>query len=256
MPGLQSISPQLSRIRIATLHAPISPHRTRGARTAAQAGSPSGRIRALTYSPDGQWLAAAVLSLRPSFQAGIWIVPASGTPRLITSQEAHASRASWSRDGKAMAVQMTRPSLWIVGVGTGDARQVAQGILRRMEWSPTGELIAATWVRRGMPATPVLIDPITGTLRERKEFSARVPAGPPAYAWAPDGKTLDGVFPNETASELRALDILSGRVNTVARYTSKLRIEDDNNATLRMVFDARRQSFITMVVNDRPMSGC
>jgi hypothetical protein len=102
-----------------------------------------------------------------------------------------------------------------------------------------------------MPATPVLIDPITGTLRERKDFSARVPAGPPAYAWAPDGKTLYGVFPNETGSELRALDILSGRVNTVARYTSKLRIEDDNNDTLRMVFDARRQSFITMVVNDR-----
>ena len=214
--------------------------------------APPERIRALTYSPDGQWLAAAVRMQQPSFQAGVWIVPASGgTPRLITSQKAHASRASWSPDGKSMAIQMTPSSVWIVGVGTGETRQVAQGIFRRMEWSPTGEWIAATWVRGGMPATPVLIDPITGTLRERKEFSARVPAGPPAYAWAPDGKTLYGVFPNETGSELRALDILSGRVNTVAKYTSKLRIEDDNNATLRMVFDARRQSFITMVVNDR-----
>jgi Tol biopolymer transport system component len=205
------------------------------------------RIRALTYSPDGQWLAAAVQSLKPSFHSGVWVVPASGgTPRLITSQEAHASRASWSRDGKSMAIQMTPPSLWIVGVGTGETRQVAQGIFRLMEWSPTGEWIVATWVRGGMPATAVLIDPITGTLRELKEFSF-----PWAYAWAPDGKTVYGVFPSETASELRALDVLSGRVNTVARYTSKLRIEDDNNATLRMMFDPRRQSFITMVVNDR-----
>ena len=82
-------------------------------------------------------------------------------------------------------------------------------------------------------------------------FFVIVLSAPPAYAWAPDGKTLYGVFPNETGSELRALDILSGRVKAVARYTSKLRIEDDNNSTLRMEFDARRQSFITMVMNDR-----
>jgi dipeptidyl aminopeptidase/acylaminoacyl peptidase len=205
------------------------------------------RIRALTYSPDGQWLAAAVLSRKPSFQEGIWIVPArGGTPRLITSPRANASRASWSPDGKSMAVQMTPPAMWIIGVGTGAARQLSQGIFRRMEWSPTGEWIVATWVRRNVRATTVLIDPVTGALRELKEFS-----GPPAYAWAPDGKTVYGVFPNETGSELRTVDILSGRVNTVARYTSKLRIEDDDNGTLRMVFDARRQSFITMVMNDR-----
>jgi len=205
------------------------------------------RIRALTYSPDGQWLAAAVQSLKPSFHSGVWIVPASGgTPRLITSRDAHASRASWSRDGRSMAIQMTPPSLWIVGVGTGETRQVARGIFRRMEWSPTGEWIVATWVRGGMPATAVLIDPITGTLRELKEFSA-----PPAYAWAPDGKTVYGVFPSDTASELRALDIPTRRINILARYPSRIRIEDDNNSTLRMVFDARRQSFVTMVVNDR-----
>ncbi len=49
----------------------------------------------------------------------------------------------------------------------------------------------------------------------------------------------------------RALDVASGRVRAVAKYTTRLRIEDEIIHSLRMVFDARRQSFITTVANDR-----
>jgi eukaryotic-like serine/threonine-protein kinase len=210
------------------------------------------RIRALTFSPDGQWLAMSVLSSIPAFQAGIWIVPASGgTPRLITPKGAQAGRATWSRDGKSMFVFMgtPAPSLWIVGIGTGEMRRVIaaeEGQFRGIEWSPTGEWVIANRWRRGEPVTSVLIDARTGALRESKQFSA-----PPAYAWAPDGKVAYGVVLTDAESELRALDVASGSVRTVAKYTSRVRLEDDNNVTLRMVFDAHRQSFITTVVNDR-----
>ncbi|MET0165597.1 MAG: protein kinase [Vicinamibacterales bacterium] len=207
-------------------------------------------IRGLTYSPDGQWLAAAVMSLHPSVQAGIWIVPANGgTPRRTTSKDANALQASWSPDGKSMAIQMWDDRLSIVGIGSGEARGVATpapAVFRHLEWSPTGEWIAASWWRPGTPSTAVLIDPTTGAVRELKEFSA-----PPAYAWAPDGKTVYGVFLTETGSELRTLDVASGSVKAVAKYTARLRIEDEIIHSLRMVFDARRQSFITTVANDR-----
>ncbi|HEY6614508.1 MAG TPA: hypothetical protein VIZ32_08315, partial [Vicinamibacterales bacterium] len=207
-------------------------------------------VRGLTYSPDGQWLAAAVMSLHPSVQAGIWIVPANGgTPRRTTSKDANALQASWSPDGKSMAIQMWDDRLSIVGIGSGEARGVATpapAVFRHLEWSPTGEWIAASWWRPGTPPTAVLIDPTTGAVRELKEFSA-----PPAYAWAPDGKTVYGVFLTDTGSELRALDVASGRVRAVAKYTTRLRIEDEIIHSLRMVFDARRQSFITTVANDR-----
>ncbi len=207
-------------------------------------------VRGLTYSPDGQWLAAAVMSLHPSVQAGIWIVPANGgTPRRTTSKDANALQASWSPDGKSMAIQMWDDRLSIVGIGSGEARGVATpapAVFRHLEWSPTGEWIAASWWRPGTPSTAVLIDPTTGAVREFKEFSA-----PPAYAWTPDGKTVYGVFLTDTGSELRALDVASGRVRAVAKYTTRLRIEDEIIHSLRMVFDARRQSFITTVANDR-----
>jgi hypothetical protein len=97
-----------------------------------------------------------------------------------------------------------------------------------------------------MPSTAVLIGPTTGAVREFKEFSA-----PPAYAWTPDGKIVYGVFLTDMGSELRALDVASGRVSAVAKYTTRLRIEDEIFHSIRMVFDARRQSFITTVANDR-----
>ena len=207
-------------------------------------------VRGLTYSPDGQWLAAAVMSLHPSVQAGIWIVPANGgTPRRTTSKDTNVLQASWSPDGKSMAIQMWDDRLSIVGIGSVEARRVATpapAAFRHLEWSPTGEWIAASWWRPGTPSTAVLIDPTTGAVREFEEFSA-----PPAYAWTPDGKTVYGVFPTDTASELRALDVASGRVRAVAKYTTRLRVEDEIIHSLRMVFDARRQSFITTVANDR-----
>ena len=148
-----------------------------------------------------------------------------------------------------MAIQMWDNEISIVGIGSGEARRVAtpaRATFRHLEWSPTGEWIAASWWRPGMPSTAVLINPTTGAVRELKEFGA-----PPAYAWAQDGKTVYGVFATDTGSELRALDVASGNVRTVAKYTTRLRIEDEIIHSLRMVFDARRQSFITTVANDR-----
>ena len=82
-------------------------------------------VRGLTYSPDGQWLAAAVMSLHPSVQAGIWIVPANGgTPRRTTSKDANALQASWSPDGKSMAIQM-----WETG-----CRSSASAAAKPEEW--------------------------------------------------------------------------------------------------------------------------
>jgi dipeptidyl aminopeptidase/acylaminoacyl peptidase len=211
------------------------------------------RIRALNFSPDGQWLSFTVMSTAPTFHAGIWVMSANGgTARLVTPKEMMAGRASWSSDGKSLMVSMgsgVLNQLWMVPIGGGERRRLATidgGWIGSAELSPTGESVVAVRYPAGAPAMCVVVDVATGASREFKNF-----AEPPAYAWAPDGKTVYGIFRTDTVSELRALDVATGTVRAVARYSTIVRLEDDNNVTQRMVFDRGRQSFITMVVNDR-----
>jgi hypothetical protein len=73
----------------------------------------------------------------------------------------------------------------------------------------------------------------------------------PVRAWSRDEKTLYGIVTRDAGSELRALDIATGTLRTVATYDTRLRIEEDIGGTLRLSLDPSGRSFVTTVLTDR-----
>jgi Tol biopolymer transport system component len=210
-------------------------------------------IRGLAFSPDAQWLAFTSFSNQPTATANIWIVPVTGgTPRLISPPDRLVTRASWSPDGRSMAMEMTNGllgELWIVGVGTSAApRRLAlpTGVYPwHSEWSPTGEWIAA--MGRGPGASKgetLLINPASGETRMLP------PLGYQPRAWSRDGKTIYTVT-TAAASELRALDVATGTIRTVARYNTRVRLEEEWGGTLRLSLDPSGRRFVSTSFADR-----
>jgi hypothetical protein len=159
--------------------------------------------------------------------------------------------AAQTRAGRSSVVSEARytspmPSGWRPCGGA-----VVQRRAHQHAWRAT-----PSWWRPGMPSTAVLIGPTTGAVREFKEFSA-----PPAYAWTPDGKIVYGVFLTDMGSELRALDVASGRVSAVAKYTTRLRIEYEIIHSIRglrctaaVVHHDRRQRSLECLVATRTIA--
>jgi len=207
-------------------------------------------VRGLTLSADGQWLSFLAYTSRPTFAAGIWVAPASGgTPRPITPKSAFPIRGSWSPDGRSLAIEVgeSRPDqLWIYGVGDSKARRLPlpRGIeVRQTEWSPTAEWIAGISI--GDRDATVLIHPKDGTVRTLPSLES------PALTWSRDGKTIYGVAGAGDRSELRALDVASGTVRTLASYPTRLRLEDNIGGSLRMTLAPDGQSLVTTLLSDR-----
>jgi serine/threonine protein kinase/Tol biopolymer transport system component len=210
-------------------------------------------IRGLAFSPDAQWLAFTSFSNQPTATANIWIVPVTGgTPRLISPPDRLVTRASWSPDGRSMAMEMPNGlsgELWIVGVGTSAApRRLAlpPGVYPwHSEWSPTGEWIAA--MGRGPGASKgetLLINPASGETRMLPPLLYQ------PRAWSRDGKTIYTVT-TDAASELRALDVATGTIRTVARYNTRVRLEEEWGGTLRLSLDPTGRRFVSTSFADR-----
>ncbi len=104
-------------------------------------------------SPDGQWLSA----IRGT---EIWLVPAAGgeAVKLLetdSSQGKSLSELAWSPDSRGLLFvqsdsrDMPTPHIvWLIAVGTGEARQLAQfntGYPVQLAWSPDGSGIAFTF---------------------------------------------------------------------------------------------------------------
>ena len=214
---------------------------------------PPDGVRALAFSPDGQWLTFMTFASHPTFRAGVWVMPASGgSPRLVSAKDAAALRSSWSPDGRSLAIDTVGPagiSMQIVGIGTSSSRRLElppDVDARQTEWSPTGEWIAASDARAVEDSVAtLLIRPSDGTVR-------RLPGLPgAARAWSKDGKLLYSVVAHDSSSELQTLDITTGAVRTVATYNTRLRLEDNISGTLRLSLDPTGHSFVTTMVTDR-----
>jgi Tol biopolymer transport system component len=210
-------------------------------------------IRGLAFSPDALWLAFIGFSNQPAVTAGIWIVPVTGgAPRLISPPDDLATRASWSPDGRSMAMEVVRRQsreLWIVGVGTSAAPrrlELPAGVrLWHSEWSPTGEWIAAIALGPEASGQPTfLINPASGKIRMLP------PLGYQPRAWSRDGKTIYTVT-TDAASELRALDVATGTIITVARYNTRVRLEEEWGGTLRLSLDPTGRRFVSTSFADR-----
>jgi Tol biopolymer transport system component len=157
-------------------------------------GSRPDFIKALTFSPDRQWLAFTAFSMQPSVNSGVWVIPiGGGTPRRVSPKDVLVTKGTWSPDGRQMALYGLRnesAELWMTSIGGSESRQVAlpDGLgIREMEWSPTGESIAALEFRSDGPRPTVLIDPSNGGIKLVPGLTAAV------LTWLRDGKRLYGL---------------------------------------------------------------
>jgi TolB protein len=213
-----------------------------------------GRIMSVRYSPDGERMSLATLSSEPGgpFLVRLWIVPArGGTPRLLESEHAHAQRATWSPDGRELAVKDSPDdSVWALDV---DSSRPPRRILKRpdvhvwhLEWSPTGDLIAGVGLidPGRVPRTVVFAPDGTG-LRTFPELSQV------ALLWSRDGRTLYGVTDIDGSTVLRALDVASGQVRTVANYGARLALTEPINDSLQFTLTPDGTGFVATVYNNR-----
>jgi Tol biopolymer transport system component len=210
-------------------------------------------IRALSISPDGQWLALTAYGAAPVVSSGVWIVPVSGgTPRRVSQQDALALRGTWAPDGRRMAIHQVkegREELWVANIGQSTSKQVTLPPdlkLKEFEWSPHAEVIAAFESRaEGGPRSIAMIDASSGTLRRMGPVDWSV------LTWSRDGTRLYGVAAGAKGSELQALDVTTGVVRTVAAYDRQMSITEDFGSSRRLTWAPDGQSLVTTMITGR-----
>jgi eukaryotic-like serine/threonine-protein kinase len=211
-------------------------------------------IRALDYSRDGRWLAFLAHDTSSGVRGEIWVVPADGgTPKLVTPKDQSAIRSSWSPDGRTLAVEIAHSpnsELWLVSIGSSDLTRKtalpAHLSPRYTEWSPTGEWIMTMSGNAPIDARPaVLIDLKTGATRHLS------PMNSPALAWSRDGKALYGIVATPNGSELRAQDVSTGAIRTIAQYTARVPVFEEINGSLRLSLHPSGRSLVTSTHENR-----
>jgi serine/threonine protein kinase/dipeptidyl aminopeptidase/acylaminoacyl peptidase len=163
------------------------------------------------FSPDGSRIAYTALLAGGGRRRSLAISPAGGgTPTIIADGYA----PSWSPDGSQIAFLWIKPdgSLPIATVSVGSDRTPHEIIpatpgLNGPEWSPSGKWIA---VSTFMSVT--LVSPDGKDTRMLPTLNA------PALAWSKDSKTIYGLAYNSDPPALKALDVATGSVRTLAEY--------------------------------------
>ena len=115
-----------------------------------------------------------------------------------------------------------------------------------LEWSPTGDLIAGEgFTSPGRtPHTMVFAPDGTG-------LRALPALGNTALLWSKDGRTIYGVVDIDGMSTLRAVDVASGQIRTVATYGKGLTIGEPMNDTLQFMPTPDGTGFLATVYNNR-----
>jgi Tol biopolymer transport system component len=162
------------------------------------------------FSPDGSRLAYSALLAGGGRRRSLAISPAGGgAPTIVADGYA----PSWSPDGSQLAFLWIKPdgSIPVATVSVGSSRMPREiGVflgVNAPEWAPSGKWIA---VSTFMGLT--LVSPDGKDLRMLPMLNA------PALAWSKDSRTIYGLSYNSDPPALKALDVATGAVRTLAEY--------------------------------------
>ena len=160
------------------------------------------------FSPDGSRIAYTALLAGGGRRRSLAISPASGgAPTIVADGYA----PSWSPDGSKIAFLWIKPdgSIPMATISVGSDRQPHEigPANNAPEWSPSGQWIA---VSTFMSLT--LVSP------DGKSTRTLPAAIGQALAWSKDSKTIYGLSFNTSPPALRALDVATGNVRTLAEY--------------------------------------
>jgi serine/threonine protein kinase/Tol biopolymer transport system component len=161
------------------------------------------------FSPDGSRIAYTALLAGGGRRRSLAISPAGGgTPTIVADGYA----PTWSPDGSQIAFLWIKSdgSIPVATVSVGrEPNAIIAGIpgLNGPEWSPSGKWIAVSTLIGVMLVSP-----------DGKEMRTLPTLNSPALAWSKDSKTIYGLAYNSDPPALKALDVATGAVRTVAEY--------------------------------------
>ena len=165
------------------------------------------------FSPDGSRIAYTALLAASDRRRSLAISPASGgTPTIIADGYA----PSWSPDGRKIAFLWIKPDgsipIATVSVGSDRTPHEIPGVPRNNapEWSPSGQWIAVSTLMGVSLAPP--------DTKDGKDVRMLPGLNNSALAWSKDSKTIYGLSYASDPPSLKAMDVATGAVRTLAEY--------------------------------------
>ncbi len=180
---------------------------------------PPGTTTALAdpaFSPDGSRF--SFVRYATDEPVGVWFEPSVGGAPIRLAPEQIQGQV-WAPDGNSIAGLVRRDSPWqpaIVGVGANMSAHLipnAPFCWTPLDWSPTGEWLACETADRIALFSP-----------DGSKSKALPKIGAVTLAFSRDGKTVYAVGKQNGGSFLKAIDVATGAVQTVANYGSALTI--------------------------------
>ena len=164
------------------------------------------------FSPDGSRIAYTALLAGGGRRRSLAISPAGGgTPTIVADGYA----PTWSPDGSQIAFLWIKPdgSIPVATLSVGSDQkphEIISGVpgLNGPEWSPSGQ-----WIAVSTFMGVILVSP------DGKDMRTLPTLNSPALAWSKDSKTIYGLAYNSDPPALKALDVATGAVRTLAEYS-------------------------------------
>ncbi|MGA7237779.1 MAG: protein kinase [Bryobacteraceae bacterium] len=207
---------------------------------------PPGTTTALAdpvFSPDGTRFAFVRYSTNEPVE--VWFEPSVGGAPIRLAPE-HIQAQVWSPDGTSIAGLVRRDNPWqpaIIGVGADMSAHLipkAPFCFTPLDWSPTGDWLACETFDR-----IALFSPDGSKAKALPKVSAST------VAFSKDGKTLYAVGKQNGRSFLKAIDVDSGAVRTLADYGPALTISGGLEFHTRLSRSPDGRSLATSAVTSK-----